>query len=312
MPAAHSCGHDLHMTVWLGVAKTLKDLKKDWKGTVVMIAQPAEELVAGARLMLDKKLYKVFPKPNYALALHTDPLVSSGKISYQSGYITASADTVDIEIYGVGGHGAMPEATVDPVVIAAQIVLNLQTIVSRNISPLDTAVVSVGAINGGTKSNIIPDLVSLKITVRAQKEEVREKIFAAIKRITDGTALAAGVPKDKHPKVIINKDSVYVPSIYNDPILHDRLLASFIGALGANNVLLNGGIVMGSEDFALYKTKGVPITMFRLEIGASDKPSGDTSVPGLHSPLLKVHNPELAIQTGIKSMSTAVINLLQN
>src|ERR1700687_4450202 len=192
----HACGHDIHITNMLGTAKVLAQLKDQWRGTLILIGQPAEETVDGAKAMLADGLYTRFPKPDFAIALHASAEVEAGKVIYCPGYAMASSTSVDLVIRGLGGHGSKPESTKDPVVIASETILALQTIVSRENSPLDPAVVTIGSIHGGTRYNIIPDEVNLQLTVRAYKEEVRQKLLAAIDRITKGIALAAGIPND--------------------------------------------------------------------------------------------------------------------
>jgi amidohydrolase len=309
----HACGHDIHMTTMLGVAKMMATLKDQWHGTLVLIGQPAEETIDGARAMLKDGLYSRFPKPDYAIALHDSPDFEAGQVAYVPGYALASSTSVDIKIRGIGGHGSRPESTKDPVVLAAQIVLALQTIVSRENSPLDPAVVTVGSIHGGTRYNIIPDEVNLQLTVRAYKEEVRQKLLAAIERITKGIALAAGIPNDRAPIVKISETEV-TTATYNDPALTERVAAAMVKALGQGNVI-KAPPVMGSEDFGyLSLDQKIPATMFWL--GASDplklkvsKETG-TPMPSLHSALF-APVPEPTLRTGVKAMTSAVLELLK-
>lgn len=309
----HACGHDIHITSFLGTAKMLAALKDQWHGTLVMIGQPAEETVNGARAMLADGLYTRFPKPDFALALHDSGDVEAGKITYYPGYAMASATSVDLVIRGLGGHGARPEATRDPIVLAAQIVLALQTIVSREKSALDPAVITVGSIHGGTKRNIIPDEVILQITIRTYKEEVRQQILASIERIARGLALAAGVPEERAPilKVVESENS---PSTYNDPELSERIAAALGRAMGKDNVI-KAQPLMVSEDFGYFSLDHkIPAFMFWLgavepaRVEAARK-SGKP-LPSLHSSLFEPQ-PEPTLRGGIKAMTAAVLELMK-
>ncbi|MEJ7619097.1 MAG: amidohydrolase [Pyrinomonadaceae bacterium] len=224
----HACGHDVHITALVGAAKMLAQLKDEWRGTLILVGQPAEETIDGARAMLDDGLYDKFPKPDYAIALHDHGLIAAGKVGQTPGFALASSTSVDITVRGVGGHGSTPEFAKDPIVVAAQIILALQTIVSRENSPLDPAVVTVGTIHGGTKRNIIPEEVTLQLTVRAYKEEVRLKLLASIERIAKGTALAAGIPPELAP--IVKVSETESPATYNNPAPTERLSVAFQSA----------------------------------------------------------------------------------
>ena len=309
----HACGHDIHITTMLGVARMMAALKDQWHGTLVLIGQPAEETIDGARAMLKDGLYARFPRPAYALALHDNPEFAAGQVACVAGYALASANSVDITIRGVGGHGSRPEATKDPVVLAAEVVVALQTIVSRENSPLDPAVITVGSIHGGTRYNIIPDEVNLQLTVRAFKEEVRQKLLAAIERVTKGLALAVGVPGDRAPSVKVSETEA-TPATYNDPALTERLAGALVKALGRENVS-QAAPIMGSEDFGLFSLEHqIPATMFWL--GASDpvklQESRDSGrpMPSLHSALF-APVPEPTLRTGVKAMTTAVLELMK-
>jgi len=309
----HACGHDLHATCFLGTARLLTDLRESWSGSVLMVGQPAEETADGANAMLRAGLYERFPLPDYALALHSHAELEAGKVGFTSGYFLASLNSVDITVRGIGGHGSTPEQTRDPILLAAQIILALQTIVSREISPLDAAVVSVGSIHGGTKYNIIPDEVHLQLTVRSYKEDVRERLLASIERISRGIALAAGVPDELTPLVKVNA-AEFAPATYNDPCLSSRLGAVFREMLGEANVV-DLPPRMGSEDFGRFGLeRKIPTFMFFL--GAVDpgrvlaSKQGGLALPPLHS---SYYAPlaEPTIRTGVKAMTSAVLDLVK-
>jgi amidohydrolase len=309
----HACGHDIHITNILGTAKLLSELKNQWRGTLVLIGQPAEETIDGARAMLRDGLYDRFPKPDYAIALHDNAELEAGKVGYTPGYALASSNSVDIKIFGIGGHGARPEATKDPIVVAAQVVIALQTIVSRENSPLDPAIVTVGSIHGGSKHNIIPDEVSLQLTVRAYKEEVRKRILASIERITKATAMAAGIPNDRAPLITIS-DTQFTAATFNDPQLTERLAVVFGRVLGQENVV-KVPPAMVSEDFGYFSLdQTIPATDFWL--GAVDpakvKESRQSGIPlpSLHSALF-APLPEPTLRTGVKAMTSAVLELMK-
>ncbi len=309
----HACGHDIHMTSLVGTARMLVNLKDSWGGTLVMIGQPAEERGVGARMMLTDGLFQKFPRPDYALALHASATVPAGKVAYREEFILANVDMVDVTVYGEGGHGAYPHTTKDPIVLAAQIILNLQTIVSREISPLEPAVVTVGSIHGGTKHNIIPDEVKLQLTLRSYSDEVRQKTIEAIQRICRGVAKGAGISENKLPKIAIRNE--YTPATYNDPNLTRRTAQVFMAILGEENVLETGPVMAG-EDFGRYgrEEPKIPISIFWL--GAIDPKKVEESkktgkgLPSLHSALF-APLPEPAIKTGVKAMTAVVLDLMK-
>lgn len=309
----HACGHDVHVASLLTTAKLLAQLRNEWRGTLMLVAQPAEEIIGGAKAMMADNLYGRFGKPDYLLALHAMGQ-AAGTVAYASGYFMASADSVDIRIRGVGGHGSRPEATKDPIVVAAQVIMALQTIISRENSPLDPAVVSVGSIHGGTKHNIIPDDVHLQLTVRTYKAEVRDRILASIERVARGTALAAGIPESLAPIVTVSKD--HAPATYNDPALTARLVPVLKRAMGDRNVISEQP-VMGSEDFGHFGLDGHSIPGFYFYVGVFDPEKVAESLktgvplPSNHSSLFAPPRPEPVLQAGVKAMVASVLELMK-
>ncbi|GJL79976.1 MAG: putative amidohydrolase [Nitrospinaceae bacterium] len=308
----HACGHDVHMTVFVGTARQLVRLKDRWQGTLILVGQPAEERGAGARMMLEDGLFDRFPRPDFNLALHVSPDLPVGTVGYTKGYAFANVDSVDIAVHGIGGHGAYPHRTKDPVVLAAKIVLSLQTLVSREVSPLDPAVVTVGSIHGGTKHNIISDRVDLQLTVRSYSNEVKTQLLEGIKRIALAEARAYGLPDSLLPTVKIKNEAT--PSLYNDPQFTSRMVDVFERTFGKERVTAMPP-VMGGEDFARYGRvePKIPSLMFRL--GAVDsarlakaKEKGE-QLPSLHSPFF-APVPEPTIKTGVLAMTSAALELL--
>jgi hippurate hydrolase len=310
----HACGHDIHVTSLIGTAKMLAEMKDQWRGTLVLIGQPSEETIDGARAMLADGLYSRIPRPDYALALHDSSELETGKISYTPGYVLASSTSVDVLMRGRGSHGSRPEASKDPIVLAAEFIMAIQTIVSRENSPFDPAVVTVGSIHGGTKRNIIPDDVLLQLTIRTYKEEVRQHILRSLERIAKGIALAGGVPEDRAPIVTVSETEV-TPATYNDPALTGREAAALKRGLGAENVIEEPP-VMGSEDFGQFGLEGHQIPTLMLRVGAIDHErianSAKTGVPlpSLHSSLFWPV-PEPTIRTGVRAMTLAVMELMK-
>lgn len=303
----HACGHDIHITNLIAVARYFAANKDQWKGTLMFLGQPAEERGSGARKMLDDKLFERFTKPDYALALHCDSSLATGRIGIRGGYILANVDSVDIKVRGRGGHGAMPHTTIDPIVQAAELIVALQTIVSREVKPTEPAVITVGAIHGGTKHNIIGDDCHLQLTVRSYSDKVRAQLKSAIERKAKGIAVAAGAPEP----VIEFSDGT--PATFNDEKLAVKLNQTFRDLLGEDNVE-PGEPSMGGEDFSEYGRAGVPILMYRL--GAVNgkrlaryKELGQEP-PSLHSPLFYPDADE-ALITAVGTMTSAVQELLK-
>lgn len=283
VPVSHMCGHDLHMSAWAGTAELMAKSRENWHGTLMLVGQPAEEIVAGATRMLGDGLFTRFPKPDYALGMHVDHTLPAGVIGFHPGYFRANTTGLDVTVYGKGGHGAYPRNAIDPVVIAARIVLALQTIVSRENNPFDPAVITVGSIHGGSASNIIPDLVKLQITVRSLDPAVHKRLLAAIERQAKGEALAANAPKEPLIATSSNTDAVY-----NDPELTQRMVVAARASLGADRVV-EMSASMGGEDFSQFGLAGVRSVL--LHVGAVDAAKLAESektgvpVPGVHSPL---------------------------
>ena len=310
----HSCGHDMHMTVWTGTARALVERKDDWNGTIIMIGQPAEEIGAGAAMMLKEGLFEKFPVPNYGIALHSSPTIPSGKVGFGKGYIMANTESVDIKVYGQGAHGASPHMSIDPIVTASVIIMELQTIVSRNINPLDDAVITVGSIKGGTKHNIIPDEVDLQLTIRTYKEEVRNLIHKRIKEICNGVASSMGLEKSRWPKVVI--PDTFTPANYNDEKLVDMMKKVSISAIGDENVVVSEPQMVG-EDFARYGSTDhdIPTVMYWLGTVPKERIEkynlGEYALPALHSPF---YYPEIenSIRTGVLVSTESLIELFNN
>jgi len=310
----HACGHDAHMAAFIGTARALAKLKDQWHGTILFVAQPAEETGNGARALLKDGLYEKFGKPNFALGFHDKADLETGRIGVTEGYTYANVDSVDITVRGVGGHGAYPYKTKDPIVLAAEIINALQTIASRENNPLDPIVITVGSIHGGTKHNIIPNEVKMQVTVRTYKPDVRERVLADIDRIAKGCAAAAGLPPQLAPIVNVSKD-LFCPATYNNPELTKRLVAVWKHSLGNENVELVDP-TMGGEDFSEYSLPDHSIPPVDFHIGAVEpakiaefKQEGK-ELPTLHSSKF-APVPEPTIRVGIVGMTSAVLELMK-
>src|SRR5213083_3695125 len=267
-PVMHACGHDIHMSTLIGTARALGKLKDKWHGTIVFIGQPAEEMVGGARAMLHAGLYDRFGKPGYAVALHDNAEIEAGKIGITAGYYNAIVDSVDVTVKGMGGHGAYPHKTKDPITLSAEIINAWQTIASRENNPLDPIVVTVGSIHGGTKHNIIPDEVKMQLTVRTYKSDVRERVLAAIDRIAKACATVAGIPSERAPIVTVRRDE-FTPATYNNPDLTKRLVTVWKTQLGSEDVEATDP-TMGGEDFSEFSLPDHSIPACDFWIGGVD------------------------------------------
>jgi amidohydrolase len=312
----HACGHDTHMTTWVETARRMAAMKGQWSGTLVMVAQPAEETGAGAKAMLDDGLYTRFPKPGFAIAFHDSASLPAGVIGYKQGWTLANVDSVDLLVRGVGGHGAYPQATKDPIVLASRIVMALQTLVSRENDPQSPAVVTVGSFHAGAKHNIISDEAKLQLTVRSYTDETRKLLLDGIARIARGEAIAAGMPDDKMPQVTLNfGGAVYTPATFNT----DRLTASTAALLtrrfGAARVQLAPASMAG-EDFSRYHRADEKIESMIFWVGGVPKAKWDAAggdgskLPSLHSPFW-APDAEAVIATASEAMVTAAIGVLK-
>jgi amidohydrolase len=314
VPVMHACGHDVHMSTFIGVARALAKLKDQWHGTIIFVGQPAEETVGGARAMLKDGLYTRWPKPDFALGFHDNAQLAIGIIGVTEGYTYANTDAVDVTVHGVGGHGAYPHKTKDPIVLSAEIINAWQTITSRENNPLDPVVLTVGSIHGGTKHNIIPDEVKMQLTVRSYKTEVRERVLTAIERIAKGCAQAAGLPPEKFPEVHVSRDQS-TPATYNNPELTKRLVAVWKNALGNEHVQMVDA-TMGGEDFSEYSLPDHSIPAVDFHVGAvapkkiAESNETGTPLPSLHSSKF-APVPEPTIQTGMIAMTSAILDLMK-
>ena len=310
-PVMHACGHDIHMTTFLGTAQELVANKDLWSGTLVMILQPAEEISHGAKDMIKAGLFTKFPRPDYNLALHANSAMPAGQVGITSGYALANVDSVDITVKGVGGHGAYPQTTKDPIVLASQIVLALQTIVSREVAAQDSAVVTVGSFNGGTKHNIIGEEVKLQLTVRSYSDETRDKLLASIKRISENMGRVAGLADDKLPIVEIKDE--YTPAAYNNPELSAKAMEVMAKVVGEKNVIA-AQPVMGGEDFGRYGRTEPKIPGMIYWLGAANPEEvkaaqqAGQSMPSLHSPFFKP-DAAAAIPVGVDTMTATAVSL---
>ncbi|MGC4253039.1 MAG: amidohydrolase, partial [Sphingobium sp.] len=309
----HACGHDTHMTAFIETAKLLSARKDQWKGTLVMILQPAEETGKGARAMLEDGLYNRFPRPTHAIAFHDAANLEAGKIGYTPGYALANVDSVDITVKGVGGHGAYPQTTKDPIVLGARVVTTLQTLVSREQDPQDPAVVTVGSFEGGTKHNIIPDEAKLQLTVRSYSDETRAKLIKGIERIARGEAIAAGVPEDRMP--VISVQDEFTPSTYNPPEFAEQMATLLRAHFPAEQVVKTPA-VMGGEDFGRYYRADKSISSFIFWVGGvpadqmAKAAAGQLSLPSLHSPFW-APQADKVVATASEALTLLALDILK-
>nr|WP_236643754.1 amidohydrolase [Sphingorhabdus soli] len=310
----HACGHDTHMAAWVGTARRMAAMKDQWSGTLIMIGQPAEEVGAGAQAMLDDGLYTRFPKPDYALAFHDAAQFPAGMIGYTPGYALANVDSVDITVKGVGGHGAYPHTTKDPIVLASKIVMALQTLVSREVDPQSPAVVTVGSFHAGAKHNIISDEAKLQLTVRSYTDEVRDQLLSGIARIAKGEAIASGLDEPHMPVVSVRRDE-YTPSTYNVPAFAERFAKLATARFGADRVV-QAPPVMGGEDFSRFYRADKTIESLIFWVGGAPAADiaaaakGEKTLPSLHSPFWA---PDAAavIATATEALTATALDVLK-
>lgn len=313
VPVMHACGHDMHMTSLIGTARRLVDLEELWSGTVMFVGQPAEERIGGARAMLEDGLYDRFGVPDYALALHVSSRDPAGRISLVGGLIASSADSVDIVVHGVGAHGAAPHTGKDPIYIGAQIVVALQGLVSRELSPLEPGVVTVGAFHSGFKHNIISDEARLQLTVRADSQETRDKLLSGIERIAENVGRAAGLPEDLLPEVRVATEST--PPTINDVDLAARVSSAIAREMGEEVLYSRPRESMGAEDFAYFVETDDRVPGAYFSVGGTSQEildaaaAGGPAVPSHHSPIFKIE-PEPSVKAGVEAMTVAVLELL--
>jgi hippurate hydrolase len=308
MPVMHACGHDMHMTTLVGVAKRLAATKDHWRGTVLLVGQPAEEAIGGARAMVKDRLYERTGRPDYALALHVEAKYPAGKIAFSAGLMFSSADTVSIAVHGVGTHGASPHLGKDPIVIASQIVLALQTIVTREVSPTEPALITVGAFHAGSAPNIISDGAVLSLTVRANTEKTRARLLASIERVAINTARSAGVPEDMLPEVQVAADGV--PTTTNDAQLAHRVRSAMEKGMASDALITWYQSDMGAEDFPDMVNVDPPIPSVYFQVGGTPPEILEAGTwAGNHSPLFQI-DPEASIKAGVEAMTLAALELL--
>ena len=312
-PVMHACGHDVHTTVLMGVARTMSGLKDLWQGTLIILAQPAEEGLGGARAMIEDGLWKRFPRPDAGLGLHVNPELAAGTVGLAEDYVCAGATSLDLIVRGMGGHGAYPHKTKDPVVLSAQIIMALQTIVSRGVNPLKPLVITAGSIHGGTKRNIIGEKVVLNLTVRSFNPEVMDQAVSDIRRAAEGTARAMGLPEDRLPQLV--EAETPLPPVRNDRELVPKIRSLLRGVLGQDKVSVSE-LMTGSEDFGILGWADPPFPMVFYHLGSTSRARLDAAkekgeeVPLLHTSRF-YPDPEETLETGITTLSAAALELFR-
>ena len=312
-PVMHACGHDVHITSLIGTARQMAAMKDQWSGTLVLVAQPAEERIGGAKLMMDDGLYSRFPKPDFAMAFHVSADTPTGKLSIGEGIESSSSDSVDIIVHGVGAHGAAPHRGKDPIVMGAEIIMALQTIVSREIAPLKPAVITVGSFHSGFKHNIISDKAVMQLTVRSDDEDTRAKLLEGIKRIATNVGRMNGLPDDKLPEVLISHEST--PANYNDAAMTQRVKGVFAARFGDTVFDNKPRESMGAEDFAYFVAPNTDVPGVYFAVGGTPQAdfdrekAGGAPVPSHHSPFFKVA-PRESVTLGTEAMTAAALDYL--
>jgi len=306
-PVMHACGHDVHITALVGTARQMAERRDQWSGTLVLIGQPAEERISGARAMIEDGLYIRFPKPEYAIGFHVSASTPSGKVEIPLDVVSSSSDAVDIIVHGIGAHGASPHRGIDPVLVASQIVVTLQSVVSRTLSPLEAGVITVGAIHGGIKHNIIGDRVEMQLTVRSDNPEVRLQLLDGIDRVADGVGRSFGLPEELLPEVIRSPVETTPPTI-NDTATAERVLAAVSSEMGEDFMIETPRTGMGAEDFAYFVQPEMGVKGVYFSVGGTPEDEVENA-PSHHSPFFKIE-PGPSIKSGVEATVISAIALM--